>query len=89
MSQTQGHKISIDAFITYDDLSFPQSVTVSNYGGMPVSAVRAVAQEALDSRFGMTSLRHGYAIDTHPSEVINEGGVESMVLEVLNLNEKG
>lgn len=88
MSQIKIKTITIDAFITYDDLSFPQAVTVSNYGGLSTSAVRAICQEALDSRFGLTAVRHGYIVDTHPAEVTNEGGVESMVFEVINTNTK-
>lgn len=52
MSQSQSEPFQITTIITFDDQDEPQAVTVENFGGMPNSAVRAIAQEALDRHFG-------------------------------------
>jgi hypothetical protein len=68
--------LNIEVFITLDDQKEPQAITVNGYGSIPRSALRAIADEALDGHFG--SVHHGFRC--HLSPVVEED--ESTVFEV-------
>lgn len=52
MSQSKSEPFQITAVVTIDDAGEPQAVTVENIGQLPKSAVRAIADEAIDRLFG-------------------------------------
>jgi len=56
--------LNIQAFLTLDDEGTPQAVTVTGYGFIPRSGVRAIAAEALEVHFG--SVEHGYRVQMSP-----------------------
>jgi hypothetical protein len=74
MSQTrEAVNLSIEAFITLDDQNEPQAVTVTGYGNIPRSGVRAIAEEALESFSG--SVLHGYRVQFTPEHEEDENTV--------------
>lgn len=73
---SQSHEkieLNIETILTLDDQNEPQAITVSGTGNMVRSAVRAIAEEALESRFG--SVEHGYRVQMSPVEESEEGTV--------------
>ena len=65
MSQTKEKvELNIEAFITLDDQGEPQAVTVSGYGNILRSGVRAIAEEALESFTG--KVLHGFRVQRTP-----------------------
>lgn len=77
MSQSREKtSLKIEAFLTMDDENEPQAVTVTGYGNIPRSGVRAIAAEALECHFG--SVDHGYRVQLSPEHV----EADSMVFEI-------
>lgn len=68
--------LKITALLTVDDDNEPQAVTVNGFGNIPRSAVRAIAEEALECHTGRVN--HGYRVQLTP-EVVED---DSMVFEV-------
>jgi hypothetical protein len=57
-------EMNIEVLLTMDDHNEPQAVTVTGTGNIPRSAVRAIAEEALEARYG--SVNHGYRVQMSP-----------------------
>jgi hypothetical protein len=73
MSQSRENvHLPISAFLTMDDENEPQAVTVTGYGNMSRSAVRAIAEEALERFTGLAN--SGYRVQLTP---ILEGDEET------------
>lgn len=65
MSQSRENvNLNIQAFLTIDDEGEPQAVTVTGYGNIQRSGVRAIAEEALESHFG--KVLHGFRVQRTP-----------------------
>jgi hypothetical protein len=80
MSQSQEKiDLNIGAFLTIDDEGKPQAVTVTGYGNIPRSGVRAIAIEALETHFGTVS--HRYRVQLTPDHE-GDGDLEGTVFEV-------
>lgn len=71
--------LNIQAFLTLDDEGTPQAVTVTGYGNIPRSGVRAIAEEALECNFG--SVGHGYRVQMTP-EFEGDEETEGTVFEI-------
>jgi hypothetical protein len=56
--------LNIKAFLTLDDEGTPKSITVTGYGNIPRSGVRAIAAEAMECHTG--SVLHDYRIQMSP-----------------------
>lgn len=76
------YQFELRAIITFslDEKNEPTVVTVFGFGGMGQSAVRAIAQETLDTHFGSNYDYHGYSIQLTPDHFNSHG--EEMVWEV-------
>lgn len=80
MSQSrEAVNLPIKAFITLDDHDEPQSVTVTGYGNITRSGVRAIATEALESFTG--SVDSGYRVQLTP-EFEGDEETEGTVFEI-------
>lgn len=80
MSQSREQiEINIKAFLTLDDEGEPQAVTVTGYGNIPRSGVRAIAAEALEIHFG--KVLHGYRVQMSP-EFEGDEETEGTVFEI-------
>jgi hypothetical protein len=71
--------LNIQAFLTLNGEGEPESVTVTGYGNIPRSGVRAIAEEALESHFGR--VLHGYRVQLTP-EFEGDEETEGTVFEV-------
>ena len=60
------YSITFKASITFLDDETPSSVTVEGVENMPPSVYRTIAQEALDTHYGMTVEGHGYEVALYP-----------------------
>lgn len=56
--------LNIKVRLTLDDAAEPQSVMVTGTGNIPRSAVRAIAEEGIESYFG--TVNHGYRVQISP-----------------------
>jgi len=73
---SQSHEtieLNIETILTLDDQNEPQAITVSGTGNIPRSAVRAIAEEALESFTG--KVLHEYRVQMSPVEESEEGTV--------------
>lgn len=74
MSQSREKvEMNIEAFITVDDHNEPQAVTVTGYGNLPLTAIRAIAEEALECHTG--SVLHDFRVQRTPVEIEDESTV--------------
>jgi hypothetical protein len=81
MSQSRENvNLNINAFLTLDDEGEPQAVTVTGYGNIPRSGVRAIATEALECHFG--KVLHGYRVQLTP-EFEGDEETEGTVFEIV------
>lgn len=82
--------LNIQAFLTLDDEGTPQAITVTGYGNIPRSGVRAIAEEALEAHTG--SVLHGYRVQrtpVHEGDEETEGTVFEIVKQRIVLRHPG